>query len=157
MEKKLYVERWLLTVKAALVAAGLAARVRAVDRKGGKLLALEVRQGPSALELRYRKRRLGPRIVAATNSLEILAPVRRVFEKVLAEHPKLLENGFRRFLRRSIQVIQGLESELSKDAARLSRIAAAMGKHAATLQPALARVHSRSCARFFRVRSFPGS
>lgn len=138
MDRKLYVERWLLTVKQALVGAGLDASVRAVDRKGGRLLALEVRQGPGALELRYRKRRLGPRVVAAATSIEILAPVRRVLEKVLAEHSKLLENGFRRFLRRSLQVVQALETAFAKDPGMLERVATALGRQATAFQPALA-------------------
>src|SRR4051812_7554484 len=55
VDKKLYVERWLLTLKTASTEAGLNASVRALDFKGGKFLAFEVSQGDEALELRYRK------------------------------------------------------------------------------------------------------
>ena len=67
MDKKLYVERWLLTVKTAATDAGLDAHVRALDFKGGQFLALEVSQGDEALEIRYQKRWTGAGQVATAS------------------------------------------------------------------------------------------
>jgi hypothetical protein len=115
LDTKLYLERWLLALKAAAVRAGLEAHVRALDYKGGRRLALEVRQPGAALELRYRKRRTGARILAAATSAAIVGRVRELHSRLLAEHPGLLENGFRRFLRRSLGLLAALESALARD------------------------------------------
>jgi hypothetical protein len=121
LDARLYVERWLLTLKAAAGAAGLEGHVRALDFKGGERLAFEIRKAGEALEICYRKRRTGAQMVAAATSADIAARVRDVHTRVLAEHRKLLENGFRRFLRRSIRLLETLESALYRDADLLQR------------------------------------
>jgi hypothetical protein len=121
LDARLYFERWLLSLKAAATAAGLEAHVRALDFKGGKQLAFEVRKGNDALEICYRKRRTGAYMIAAATGAEIVGRVRDVHKRELAEHRKLLENGFRRFLARSIRMLEALESALYRDAQLLSR------------------------------------
>jgi hypothetical protein len=135
----LYLERWLLTVKIAAAAAGLTAHVRALDAKGGRLLALEMSQENEALELRYRKRLRGPRMVAAATSTAIVKPASEVFEKLLAEHRRLLENGFRRFLRQSRELLLQLEAAFARDAAGLrARVVSVLGKGSEGARPAVA-------------------
>jgi hypothetical protein len=126
LDAKLYFERWLLSIKVAATAAGLEAHVRALDFKGGQRLALEVRKASEALEFCYRKRRTGPHMVAAATGAEIVGRVRDVHQRVLAEHRKLLENGFRRFLRRSIRLLEALESALYRDVQLLPRALTAL-------------------------------
>jgi hypothetical protein len=116
VDKKLYVERWLLLIKTAAVGAGLEARVRALDFKGGQHLALEVSRGNDALEVRYQKRWTGAGQVAVATGAALTAEVRQVHARVLGEHRRLLQNGLRRFLRRSIGLLAALESALRHDA-----------------------------------------
>jgi hypothetical protein len=123
VDAKLYLERWLLTLKVAAGAAGLEAHVRALDFKGGVRLAIEVRKANEGVEIRYRKRRTGQHMVAAATGAEVVGRLREVHKRVLAEHRKLLENGFRRFLRRSIGFLEALESALYRDAEFLQRTA----------------------------------
>jgi len=116
VDKKLYVERWLLMVKDALAAASLDAHVRALDFKGGKFLALEVHQGDEALEMRYQKRWTGAGQVAVATGATITAQVRQVHEQLLRQHRRLLENGLRRFLRRSIGLLAAMQAAFRDDA-----------------------------------------
>lgn len=144
MDRKLYVERWLLELKAAAAQAGLAAHVRALDFKGGQWLAFDVQRGDEVLGLRYRKRRTGARMVAASTGAQIVARVRDVHVRLLREHRGLLENGLRRFLRRSIRLLEALESAwlLEDDLPQRLQTAIRQVKQAAPLRPA-ALVRSR--------------
>jgi hypothetical protein len=100
VDKKLYVERWLLTIKTAAADAGLEARVRALDFKGGQFLALEVAQGDEALEMRYQKRWTGAGQVAVATGAAITAQVRQIHEQLVKKHRRLLENGLRLLCRK---------------------------------------------------------
>ncbi|MCI0460034.1 MAG: hypothetical protein L0Z62_24035 [Gemmataceae bacterium] len=138
MDTKLYVERWLLILKAAAQSAGLQAHVRALDFKGGRWLAFEVRKGDAALELRFRKRRTGARRLVVATGAEIVGRVREVHARLLAEHRGLLENGLRRFLRRSLALLEALESAFLRDVDLPSRLQAALHevKEASGARPA---------------------
>lgn len=144
----LYLERWLLLVKKSAEAAGLKAIVRAVDRRGGRNLALEIELGDQGLELRCFKRRVGARVAAAATASTMLPPARAAIEHVLGEHAGLLEGGLRRFLRRSLQLLAALESgfELARNAAELSRA----NFPALTRAPAI-----RTCAAARLARGLP--
>jgi hypothetical protein len=126
VDRQLYVERWLLSVKAAAIAAGLAAHVRALDFKGGKFLAFEVRQENEALEIRYLKRWTGAGMVAAATGAAITQRVREVFQQQLKAHARLLQSGLRRFLRRSIHLLTALESAFLPDSDLPRRVDAAL-------------------------------
>jgi len=121
LDAKLYVERWLLALQAGAMAAGLEAHVRALDYKAGRRLAFQVRKGNESLEIRYQKRRTGTRMLAAATNAEIVGRVREVHLSVLSEHRRLMENGFRRFLRKSIRMLEALESTLYRDAGLMHR------------------------------------
>jgi hypothetical protein len=153
LDAKLYLERWLLTLKVAAGAAGLEAHVRALDFKGGERLALDARKANEAIEIRYRKRRTGPYMLAAATSAEIVGRLREVHKRVLAEHRKLLENGFRRFLRRSIGMLEALESSLYRDAEFLQRTATMLREvsGAATARPAALVRRRRTAAGRYEV------
>jgi hypothetical protein len=153
LDARLYVERWLLTLKAAAGAAGLEGHVRALDFKGGERLALEICKGGEALEMCYRKRRTGAQMLAAATSADIVARVRDVHTRVLAEHRKLLENGFRRFLRRSIRLLESLESALYRDAELLQRTMTVLSDipGAAGARPAAIARRGRTLARRYEI------
>lgn len=110
MDRKLYVERWLLAVKDACTQEGLPAHVRALDHKGGQRLTLVIRQGDEAVEFCYRKRLAGVRMLAAATSPAFAARVKEVYARLLREHRRLLQNGYRRFLKRSIRLLGEIES-----------------------------------------------
>ena len=124
MDRKLYLERWLLELKAAAGEAGLEAHVRALDGKGGRLLGLELRHGDETLEFRYWKLRTGARQVIAATSAEIVGRVREVHTSIEKAHRRVRENGFRRFLRRSIRMLEGLESTCFREENLLERFRA---------------------------------
>jgi hypothetical protein len=154
LDARLYLERWLLTLKVAAGAAGLEAHVRALDFKGGERLALEVRKANEAIEIRYRKRRTGPQIVAAATGAEIVGRLREVHKRVLAEHRKLLENGLRRFLRKSIRMLEALESSLYRDAEFLPRTATVLRdvSGAAAARPAALVRRRRTAAGRYEIQ-----
>ncbi len=110
MDRKLYVERWLLAVKDACTQEGVPAHVRALDHKGGQRLALVIRQGNEAVEFCYRKRLAGVRMLAAATSPAFAARVKEVYARLLREHRRLLQNGYRRFLKRSVRLLGEIES-----------------------------------------------
>ena len=149
MDRKLYLERWLLELKAAAAAAGLETHVRALDGKGGRLLGLEVRRGDDALEFRYWKRRTSARRVVAATSAEIVGRVREVHASIEKERRRVLENGFRRFLRRSIRMLEGLESAFFREKDLLERFRA-------RLTAAKAPPSTRRAAVVRRSRGAPG-
>jgi hypothetical protein len=126
VDRKLYLERWLLTLKTAAEGAGLDGHVRALDFKGGNFLAFEVHRGDEALELRYEKRWTGAGQVAVATEPGLTARVRQVHEQLLGQHRRLLENGLRRSLRRSIGLLAALESALRNDAELPRRYEAAL-------------------------------
>jgi hypothetical protein len=115
VDHKLHVERWLLLLKTAATSAGFEVHVRALDFKGGNFLAFSVLQGSEALEVRYRKGWTGTGMVAAATGSAITAGVRQVHERLLQEHVGVLENGLRRFLRRSIDLLTALEFALKQE------------------------------------------
>jgi len=124
------------------------ASVRALDKKGGRHLALELELGNEALELRAFKRRLGARLAAAGTSASMLPAVRSALERLLGEHPRLLEGGLRRFLKRAIQLVSALEAgfEGASKAAELAR---------ASLAPVRSTPQARACAAVRLARGFP--
>ncbi|MCI0377742.1 MAG: hypothetical protein L0215_09060 [Gemmataceae bacterium] len=166
MHKNLHLERWLLLLKKEAVAAGLEARVRALDRKGGRWLALAVRQSPhpqplsqrargdNALEIRYYKRLVGPAMVAAATGPEIVGRVREAHERLLKYHRRVLENGLRRFLRRSIGLLQALETALLQDRELLKNADAALRRvpdAPVNLRPAAAARKKRGLGQGFEI------
>lgn len=144
-DSKLYLERWLLELKAAATAADLEAHVRAFDGKGGRLLSLELRLGDEALELRYWKRRTGARRVAAATGPGIVARAREVHRSVEKQHRRVLENGFRRFLRRSIRMLEALESAFLREPDLLARFRESLiaAKASSATRPAAVARRSR--------------
>ncbi|MCI0642357.1 MAG: hypothetical protein L0Y72_20755 [Gemmataceae bacterium] len=154
MNDKLYLERWLLLLKQEAADAGLEARVRALDRKGGQWLAFAVRQGSEALEIRYYKRLVGPALAAAATGAEIVGRVREVHAQVHRKHRRLLENGLRRFLLRSIALLQALESALLGDRELLKKAEAALQqapKAPPNLRPAAAARKQRGLRKGFEI------
>jgi hypothetical protein len=129
--QKLYLERWLLLLKNETVARGLDAHLRALDYKGGKWLAFAVgeRSGRGhgwRVEFRYRKRLTGPAMAAAATDADSAERVRGIHEAVLDNHRGLLENGLRRFLRRSIRLLQALSDAFRSDAGLAARLEAGL-------------------------------
>ncbi len=124
VDRKLYVERWLLELKRRLGARGLEAHVRALDGRGGERLGLEVADGGAALALHYRKRRTGPAIVAAATGPEIVERAEEVHRAFVAEHRRWLENGLRRFGRRGLRLLTALRAAFGPERAVLERAAA---------------------------------
>jgi hypothetical protein len=78
------------------------------------------------VEIRYQKRWTGAGQAAVATNAALTAEVRQVHERVLGEHRRLLENGLRRFLRRSIGLLAALESALRHDAELPRRYDAAL-------------------------------
>jgi hypothetical protein len=128
--QKLYLERWLLLLKSEAVGRGLDAHLRALDYKGGKWLAFAVGErggkGGGRVEFRYRKRLTGPALAAAATDADSAERVRGIHEAVLNNHRGLLENGLRRFLRRSIRLLQALSDAFRSDAGLAARLDAGL-------------------------------
>ena len=124
MDRKLYVERWLLAVKDACTAIALPAHVRALDHKGGQRLSLVLRHGDEAAEFCYRKRLTGVRMLVAVTTPGFATRIQDIFTRLRNEHRRLLENGYRRFLKRSIRLLGEIESAFANDAALQSKLAA---------------------------------
>jgi hypothetical protein len=156
VDRKLYVERWLLTLKSAAVSAGLQAHVRALDFKGGEFLALEVRQENEALEIRYQKRWTGAGMVAAATGAGITTRVRQVHEQQLQQHARLLQNGLRRFLRRSISLLAALEAAFLHDAELPRRTEAALREVGGLSGAIPAAVVRRRPGVFVKYEALPG-
>jgi hypothetical protein len=134
MSQKLYVERWLLLLKEHAVQSGLDAQVRALDRKGGKWLALALSQGSERVEFRYYKRVAGAAMAAAATGAASAARARAVHRQVLDGHRGLLENGLRRFLSRSMRLLETLERAFRDDVDLPRRLEAALAQIEPTLR-----------------------
>ncbi|MEM7263914.1 MAG: hypothetical protein AAF488_18150 [Planctomycetota bacterium] len=137
MDRRLHVERWLLSLKSSLVETGLDARVRAWDRKGGELVSLLVFDRSDALEIRTRKLRLRSQLVVACTSPSLATRVADVAIDGLADHRRLLENGLRKFWRRAADLLIALSRTQSSTPVLTS------GAHAA--QVALHRNRQPQC------------
>jgi hypothetical protein len=126
VDRNLHIERWLLSLKSQASAAGVEARVRALDFKGGSFLAFEVTHDGEVLEIRYRKGWAHTTRVVAATGPALAVTVRQVHEQLLQQHVRLLENGFRRFLRRSIDLLKALEAAFGPESDLPRRYEAAL-------------------------------
>lgn len=116
MQSSLYLERWLLQVKRSANEARLEAHVRALDRKGGNLLLLEVALGQEMAAICHRKRPVGPRLAVATMSIERITRLRGVYRSQVSQHAGLFENGLRRYLKQTLALLESVESRRLSDA-----------------------------------------
>jgi hypothetical protein len=127
IDKRLYLERWLLRLKRMLLEDGLEAHVHALDRKGGVRLALRVHtpEGaePRAAELRFRKGWRGEVVLAAANSPELVRRLVAVTERFVTEHRGFTRGGARRFARRVARMLTALAGALG-DAGAIAQTAA---------------------------------
>jgi hypothetical protein len=122
MDRTLYLERWLLSIKMACLEVNLPAVVRALDFKGGSFVALELRQSNEALEIDYRKHLTGARFIVVATSVGLVSRLKAVHADLLRKHRRLLENGYRRFLKRSIRMLTALESAFTNDPGLMQRL-----------------------------------
>ncbi len=123
-DQDLYIERWLLELKVVCRSVGLRASVRAIGEKGGRRLALLIRDDAGAVEMRYHKRRRGVALLAAADDLRTVARAMDAHRRFIESHRRVLQNGLRRFGKRGLRALTALHERLVREPGVLDRVRA---------------------------------